>query len=146
MEIIFKILCGILYLIGLLFDCSYKEISVYICIYAVPIICIISTLILNGMIVYKIVKKCTIFRLFLLIISYMYISLYLNIFAHICKHYQIGYNTITQIFDQCMFDLLNISKICNISYEECNIYIYVYLFLGILGINSLITYLIKKIN
>lgn len=145
MEIIFKILCGILCCIGLLFDCSYKEISVYICIYIVPIMCIINTLILNGIVIYKIVKKCTIFRLFLLLVSYMYISLHLNVFSYICKHYQVGYNTTIQIFDQCMFDLMDISKKCNISYEECNIYIYVYLFLGILGINFLISYLVKRL-
>ena len=41
MKIVFGILCGILYLIGLFFGLSYKEISIIICIYMCPAACVL---------------------------------------------------------------------------------------------------------
>lgn len=49
--LIFGILCGILYCIGLLFGRSYEQISIDICIYACPIVCIICAFLAG--VVYK---------------------------------------------------------------------------------------------
>ena len=41
MEYIFQILCGMLYLFGLLFGWNYQETSVYVCIYAFPFLMLV---------------------------------------------------------------------------------------------------------
>ena len=41
MEYIFQILCGMLYVFGLLFGWNYQETSVYVCIYAFPFLMLV---------------------------------------------------------------------------------------------------------
>lgn len=142
MEIIFKILCGILYLVGITLGYDYKEISVYICIYGCPIICIVSAYIMNIIIIYKMIFKINFYKIMLWIISCLYVSLNFNFFASICKHY--NDSNIYYLFDQCVLDFQYLANTCNVSYEYCNIVIYIYLFFSILIINGVITYLIKK--
>lgn len=142
MEIIFNLLCKCLELIGSIFGYSYKEISVIICIYGCPIICILSSIIIYLTIVHKTINKITIFKLFLLFISGLYIAANLTFFSLICEHY--WESDMNLLFQQCKNDLELIAANCNITYEYCNIIIYVYLFFSILGINSGITYLIYK--
>lgn len=144
MEIVFKILCGILYCIGLLFGCDYKEISVYICIYGCPIICILTTLLINSVISNKLYTNISVSKLFYLVVSYLYTSLYLVFFAKVCQHYNSNINTLHTLFDQCVYDFQRIALHCSTTYEHCNIIIYVYLLLAIVCINSLISYLLYK--
>lgn len=144
MEIVFKILCGILYCIGLLFGCDYKEISVYICIYGCPIICILTTLLINSVISNKLYTNISVGKLFYLAISYLYTSIYLVFFAKVCQHYNSNINTLHALFDQCVYDFQRIALNCGTTYEHCNIVIYVYLLLAIVCINSLISYLLYK--
>lgn len=144
MEIVFKILCGILYCIGLLFGYDYKEISVYICIYGCPIICILTTLLINGVISKKLCTNISIIKLFYLVISYLYTSVYLVFFAKVCQHYNSNISTLHMLFDQCVRDFQHIALNCGTTYEHCNIVIYVYLLSAIVCINSLISYLLYK--
>ena len=139
---IFKILCGILYCIGLLFGLTYKEISVYICIYICPIICIVSAFLINIAITYKLAIKVTFTKLLMLLISYLYIAFNFNFFAKICQHYSLG--NLNDKFNQCVNDFQTIALNCNTTYEYSNIIIYVYLFFGIIIFNILCSYLIKK--
>lgn len=44
MELLFQILCGLLYLVGIPFGWSYQETSIYVCIYLWPTICTLSTI------------------------------------------------------------------------------------------------------
>lgn len=145
MELIFKILCGILYLIGMCFGYNYTEISVYICIYGCPIICIFTTLLINISCICSLTKRITFFKIFNLILSFLYTSLYLAVFARICEYYNVKTATNTQIFNQCVADFQNLAQICGTTYEHCNIVIYVYFFFTIIFINLFIGYIIKKL-
>ena len=142
MEIIFKILCGILYCIGLAFVYDYKEISVFICIYGCPIICILTALLINVIITNKLFSKFTAIRVFYFLISYVYLAFNLTFFAKICEHY--SNDNIHYLFDQCVKDFQYLAASCNSTYEYCNIVIYVYLFFGIVAFNLLIAFLLKK--
>lgn len=143
MEIIFKILCGILYCIGLFFGYDYKEISVYICIYGCPIICILMSLILNITITNRLFKKVTVIKIILWLISCVYIAFNLTFFSYICQHYS---GDVYVIFDQCVRDLQYIAFTCNTTYEYCNIVIYVYLFFSIIIANIITIFTIKNRN
>lgn len=119
MNSIFYFLCGCLYVIGLVFGLSYKEISVVICIYVCPIICILCALVsvlkgnirtFSGRVRFSINTT--------LLILYIFIT---DIFW---RHYGESYDP----FQVCMDDLTEISKELNITYQECNIYVYCYLF------------------
>jgi hypothetical protein len=145
MELIFKILCGILYLIGMGFGYNYTEISVYICIYGCPIICIFTALLINISCIWSLIKRITFFKGFNLILSFLYTSLHFVVFARICEYYNVKTATNTQIFNQCVADFQNLAQICGTTYEHCNIVIYVYFFFTILFINLLIGYIIKKL-
>lgn len=142
MEIIFKVLCGILYLIGIALGYDYKEISVYICIYGCPIICIISAYIINVILIYKTTYKFNFYKIILWLISCFYIALNFTFFARICEHY--NSNNLHYIFDQCVSDFQYLANSCNSTYEYCNIVIYVYLFFSIVLFNCGIGYICKK--
>ena len=135
MGLIFKILCGILALIGMCFGLTYQEISVYLCIHGCPIICIITALIIYIIANYKLFCNFTVFRLLIVLVSGVYVVLNLLFYSKICEHY--CNPNINYLFNQCMQDLQNIAKICNTTYEKANLIIYVGLFFSILGFNGL---------
>lgn len=144
MGLIFKLLCGILALIGMCFGLNYQEISVYLCIHGCPIICIITSLIIYIIISYKLCCKLSIFRLFLLVLSGLYVIVNLLVYSKICNHY--CDSNINYLFNQCMNDLQQIAKICNTTYENVNLIIYVGLFFSILGFNGLSMKLLSKLQ
>lgn len=150
MGLIFNSLCFLLSLIGQLFNCSYTEISVYICIYLWPILCIISTLPIILVIIYNItaVKKILYKFLYiiLLIISYLYSMLYYTIYTQFINYYKMSPEWANSIFSACKSDLIQLATENNISYATINIYIYVYLFLLIIIINNLIAFILNKLK
>ena len=147
MEIIFKgifgILCGILYVIGLVCGLNYEEISVYICIYLWPLLIILSTFPL----IYESIKKIILvknklFGSLFLILSSVYSYTYVLIFGSILEHYNIKYS-IHQLFKLCYNDLIEISYNCKMSYEQVNLIIYCELFLTIILINFILYKLLR---
>ena len=135
MNSIFYFLCGCLYVIGLVFGLSYKEISVVICIYACPIICILCALlsILKGNI-------RTFFGRVRFSANTTLLILYLIITDMFWKHY----DSLADPFQVCMDDLIRISKELNITYQECNIYVYCYLFFSIILFHILQVFIFKN--
>lgn len=120
MAIIFKILCGILAAIGLLFGLDYKEISIIVCIYCVPCICILCALLsLYHWRHISHVKNRLLFSLNLSLL-FCYTSLTTTFFAR--------YDTFGNAFENCQNDIMRIAHIANITYEACNIYIYCVIF------------------
>lgn len=122
MNYVFYFLCGCLYVIGQVFGLSYKEISVYICIYACPIICILCALvsILKGNI-------RTIFGRVRFSINTALLLLYIPITGTFWNHYE----EVADPFQLCVDDITQIANHLHITYQECNIYIYCYLFFSI---------------
>lgn len=131
MSAIFYFLCGCLYVIGLVFGLTYKEVSVVVCIYACPIICILCALlsVLKGNI-------RTFFGRVRFSVNTTLLILYINITSMFWTHYfdymgplgDADYLDFTGAFQLCVDDLTKISRELNITYEECNIYVYCYLF------------------
>lgn len=123
-KFVFAILCGILYVIGLLFGWNYKEVSVYICIYLCPLICVFFALFTT----YKAIVKKN--KPLFIILNSVLSALYLIITIVIFRHY-IGM-PIDQQFNDCMTKLMSIAKITGLSYEAVNLLIYVVLLSSII--------------
>lgn len=122
MAISFKILCGALAAIGSLLGFSYKEISVIVCIYCVPCICVLCALLdLYHWRNISRIKNCLFFATNLTILWFYYwvITLYWDRYP---------LSDMDKSFMTCMNDIKNIAHSGNITYEECNIYIYCVIF------------------
>ena len=126
--LIFKILCGILYLIGLLFERSYEQISVDICINACPIICIACAF-LTGL-VYKNSWTGRIGKSFNFALGLYYYFLAQYFWEHYNSPIETGGDT-HAIFMLCKQDLEVIAESLNCSYEQINLDIYCHMFFGI---------------
>jgi hypothetical protein len=134
LKLIFMFLCGCLYLIGLPFGLSYKETSIYICIYACPIICIISALLsLRYSTIKTFLGRCRVSLNISLLIFYIGIT---NMFW---KHY----GEVKDPFARCMNDLIDIARSLHISYEECNLQVYCVLFFSIVFFHIVQLFLFK---
>ena len=139
----FAFLCGVLYLIGLPFGWNYQETSVYICIYACPLICVFCALFTT----YKAIRKKH--KLFLVlngVLSVLYILVTWSIFSHYLSM------SVKDQFNDCMMKLYALSDTIGISYETLNLLIYVVL-LSLIVLFHLVEILImdnklkyKKIN
>lgn len=120
-DLIFKFLCGCLYLIGLPFNWTYQETSIYICIYACPVICIISAVIS--------LFSCSIMTWwgrFRFSFNATLLLIYLQLTNVFWEHY---FNDFApEPFAQCVEDITEIANEMHISYEECNLWIYCVLF------------------
>lgn len=130
----FEICCGFLYLISSIFNWTYQEASVYICIYAWQILLIISTipiLIKSTIKCIKNKKSCI-----ALILSTCYTALYCYFTIIIFNHYPIS--DINYTFNLCVKDLQSIAQYCNVSYETINICIYLIGFVVLYWINYLL--------
>lgn len=151
-KIIFGLLCGLLYLIGLCFGWTYQEASVYVCIYLVPILCIVSTLPISVGLVHRIVvNKGRWLSIVALPFAWLYTVCYIiftiavyNLFSDVF-YIDYGSNTpiVEQQFNLCMRNLQRIADTCNTTYEEVNIIIYVKLFILIVVVNGILAYIAK---
>lgn len=120
--LIFKGLCGCLLLIGMCFGWTYQEASVYICIYMCPIICILCSIL--AIIPFDFRK--TLDRIWMALNLSLFLT-YIKFTLGFWKHYDC-----TDPFTKCMNDLKGLADIMNTSYEEVNLYVYCYLFFGII--------------
>ena len=142
-KIIFEVLCGLLYVIGLCFGWNYRETSVHICIYLWPALCVLTTLpITIGLIHRIVVNKSRWLSIVALPFVWFYTSCYI-IFALLIYAYYSDPIYQNNPFDMCMNDLQRIARECNTTYEYVNIAIYVYLFALILIVNGILAYIAK---
>lgn len=118
-DVIFKILCGCLYLVGLPFGWSYQITSIVICIYLWPILCTLTTfpILLISILRHKWI--ITIFALFYTLFCIQFTVYFIN-------RYSIND---PNAFMNCMIDLDSLAKYVGISYELLNILIYVIAFI-----------------
>lgn len=138
--LIFGFLCGILYLIGLLFGRSYEQISIDICIYACPIICIVCAF-LSGF-VYKNSWSGRIGKSFNYALGIMYIFTAQFFWEHYNRPFITDGDT-HAIFMLCKDDLETIARNVHLTYEQVNLYIYCYLFFGIVLFHLLQVFFVK---
>jgi hypothetical protein len=145
MDIIFEILCGCLYVIGLCLGWDYKEASVNICIYWWPIICVLSTIpIIIGLCVRIYKNRHRWVSLYLLPISGLYTMAYCFIGDLMIEHYeevpQSAENPIPDVFNACLHDFQAIAAQCGTTYAHANMIIYLELFFLIIFVNGVLTY------
>lgn len=136
----FGILCGLLYVLGLLLGFNYEEISVYLCIYGCPIICTLSALALF-VANYKRFKRKGAWLSFLLISAVLigYVYLYIDVFAAICDRYgSLDRIDVHSEFVQCQNDLIEIAQLNHSTYEYVNLVIYAVAFPAIVLFNFII--------
>lgn len=133
MELLFQILCGLLYLTGKFFGCDYQTTSIIVCIYLWPLLCTISTIPIIIGILHA--SKWKISTIFLLISSIIYTGVYSKLTYDFIERYNINDSA---SFMNCMIDLQSIANLIGVTYATLNILIYVVLFSIILLFNRLL--------
>lgn len=130
----FTICCRFLYWIGTIFNWTYQETSIYVCIYVWQILLILSTI----PILIKSAIKCIKNKkgYIALILSICYTALYCYFTVIIFKHYPIF--DINYTFNLCVNDLQNLAQYYNVSYEIINVCIYLIGFVIVCWINYLL--------
>jgi amino acid transporter len=144
--LVFSILCGILYVLGLCLGLNYVETSVYICIYGCCyIVCAMSlvTLFLN---IYKLFRKKS-FKKALLVLPLNMVSVYVLIMiSRGCLIYFSNYSTVDKQFDQCMLVLMNVAVNTGTTYENVNLTLYCTAFFSIICYNIFMQIILLKGN
>lgn len=145
MNSLFYFLCGCLYVIGKAFGLTYQEISVYICIYGCPIICIICAAIA---VIFADLHKF--WGQLCFAINSALLIMYWGTTKAFWVHYGIlpdilgGKTDIQEQFQRCVNDITKITNDLQISYQECNIWIYCYLFFSIVIFHLIQPFLFKE--
>ena len=135
LQLIFDFLCGILYVVGLMNGFNYEEFSVYVCIYAWPILCAAMPTIIALVALYNWVKKQTLWSTINLAISTGTAYIFWRIANLLIALYTRGYETHPRLetihdkFTACLEDLMMMSDQLNMTYAELNLWIYCVLFL-----------------
>jgi hypothetical protein len=144
--LIFRILCGILYVLGLCLGLNYVETSVYICIYGCCyIVCVLSlvTLFLN---IYKLFRKKSIKKA-ILVLPLNIVSAYILIMiSRGCLIYFSNFSTVNEQFDQCMLALMNVAVNTGTTYENVNLILYCTAFFSIIFYNIFMQIILLKSN
>ena len=126
MEYIFQILCGMLYVFGLLFGWNYQETSVYVCIYAFPFLMLVPFVLTSARAFYIFLRgqrKTSTVLLLLLVIA----ATGCAFAGSLCYFHK--FNIDGSVYDQykyCMDWLYETAAHLHTSYEMLNIWIYVF--------------------
>lgn len=138
-ECFFGLCCGSLYVIGMLFGCSYKEICVIINIYLESGLCLLSILWVTWITIRRFLRTKTIGSGVLMIGGIAYGFVGIALFLWICSHY---YMPMNDAFDLCYHELIQLAKEYHTTYNIVNYVIFILFFLvctlGNLGISKLI--------
>jgi len=130
-----------LYIFGQCMGWTYKEASVIVCIRWWPAFCLISTLpIIAGLIVRILKDKKRWLSLYLLLPACIYTLLYWRVIQSINMHYPVA-APFADNYYKLWADLEQIAQVCNTTYNITNAIIYGALFLLIMLVNGLLTYL-----
>ena len=139
MEYIFQILCGMLYLFGLLFGWNYQETSVYVCIYAFPFLMLVPFVLTSARAFYIFLRgqRKTLTTILLLFVVAATGCAFAGSLCYFHK-----FNIDGSVYDQyryCMNWLYETAAHLHTSYEMLNIWIYVFgpllsfIFLGLVN-------------
>lgn len=136
-NLVFGLLCGMLHLVGGIFGCTYEEISVYICIYGWPALCVAMPTIISLVALHNWVKKCSLWNTFNFALSACVTYIFSRIASLLIGLYTHGYETHAHLetihdkFAACVEDLMVMAHQLGMTYEEVNLWIYCYLFMAI---------------
>ena len=143
-QLVFGFLCGMLYVAGYIFGLSYEEISVYVCIYLWPALCVAMPTIVAMVALYNWVKKLTPWNTINLALSSGVASMF-SVFAALFYQFYsyrpmyfdfearttMRLDTIHDKFVACWSDLTRMANDLGMTYEEVNLWVYCYLFMAI---------------
>ena len=141
-HLIFGFLCGMLYLVGWVFGFTYEEISVYICIYGWPALCVAMPTVIALVALYNWIKKLTLWNTINLALSAgttIVFSIYAKLFYQFYSNRPMALEAGTPIkldsahdkFMACVQDLTIMANELGMTYEQINLWVYCYLFLAI---------------
>lgn len=125
-----------MYVFGLLYGLNYEEASVYVCIYGLPIFFMVMAMVVCLTALYNWVRKMSVWSTLNFMASscvtwcFVLIGSTLINFYEKCNVFHENYNTGNPIHDKfsaCVGDLALIARDMGMTYEEVNMYIYVYL-------------------
>lgn len=128
-ELIFTVLCGVLFAIGTVFGLDYETVSVYICIYFLPLLCVLMPASIAVVAIYNWIKRLTLMTTLNLGLSLSATYSFLLIAGELTNPYIAVNNyrqvhTIHEKFIACRDDLIIIASNLNMTYEEVNLWIY----------------------
>ena len=142
-ECFFGACCGSLYVLGLAFGLTYKEICVIVNIYLEAALCVLSAFWVTWTCINSFCSSKTWGRMLLMLAGIAYGLLYFVAFLWICNHYAMPLN---DAFDLCYRELIALSKAYHTTYNNVNYVVFILFFLvGTLG-NIAIATLIKKLT
>lgn len=136
MTLILKILCSCFCGIGLLLGTSYQDLSVFICIYVYPLICILCSL-LVPLLTFKVLDFFSPFSKIWVTINIVISFFYMMFTSKIWEHFSLFETPDLDKFKLWQININKIAEYMDMSYTEVNIYIYGYLFLVIIAFHTL---------
>ena len=126
-------LCGLLYVFGLMLGFNYEEISVYVCIYGLPILFIVMALAVTVVAVYRWLRRMTFWNTLNFMasscVSYAFWKLG-TLFIDFYTNFSELHPTLKTIHDKfvaCQNDLMRMASDLGTTYEEINLIIYAYI-------------------
>lgn len=134
---LFEICVSFLEWIGQTFQLSYEQISVYFNLYLQGGILICSTL---PALIVTICRRNAKW----ILVSVCNTCVYIVGFIGMMLHYHLP-NDISYAFDKCVEDLVGLSQLCHLSYQQVNILIFVVIFLLLMIVNVMLYTVIRKI-
>lgn len=142
MGIIFQICCGIITVLAYIFGTTYEEMNTYLFIYAQPAILLLSFGVVIGVVLFKLVRRFSFLKTFLLFL-FGFLGLgYLAPTLYVWKRY-----STFSAHDACVLaydDLAYLGEITSLGYVGINLFLFIILFLAILGFNMISAFAIKK--
>ena len=124
-------------LLGMLFGLTYKQISVVFNLWVQGAVLTLSGLAPFGAAIYKGEESFSTGWLVLAIALLLYGMVYVYGFIRMLQHYHLPF---AEAFDLCVKDLQWLAMKWHSTYQMVNIIIFVLIFLGLLGLNFLISY------
>lgn len=140
-ECFFEVCCGLIYVVGLAFGFTYKQICVIVNIYLEAGLCLLSALWVTWTSIKRFVHEKTGCNGIIMTSGIMYGLAYLVGFYLICQHYAMP---MENAFDLCYRELLHLAKCYHTTYNIVNYVIFILLFLVITVLNIILVKLIGK--
>lgn len=143
-DVIFNLLCGLIYLAGIPFGWDYREASVYFCLWCAPLAVLASSLLVLAGSVRGLIRQFGVGRLVLVVLFSILSLAAVGMVEAVFRHYKlIGGDAVT-IFNQCVADLTEIARQLNCTYEQVNLYVFVLAPVCVMAINVALFCVMKK--
>jgi hypothetical protein len=131
----FSVCCGSIEIVGKAVGLKYKEMSTVINTYLQSGLCVLSALWVTWDTVRRFLRRKTVGNGVLMSLGAVYGAAYIAGFVWVCKHYDMS---LEAAFDLVYSELVHLTQVYDISYNNLNYLIFIVLFLVIIVGNMLI--------